>query len=87
MIPNRPPGVSDGVEFGQTAEVTTPAEVIDDESLDAGGFGCIDHDVVQRNAWWSNGADYGVLIGECFGELIDRVGRFDDGQSVWKGGF
>lgn len=70
-----------GVEFWQVAEIRAPAEVVDDKSLNAGGFGGLDHGDLRTDAAGADHADGGILACEGSGQVLDGVAGADNGQA------
>lgn len=70
-----------GAEFRQVAEFRAPAEVVDDKSLDAGGFGGLDHSDLRTDAAGADYADGGILACEGSGQVLEGVAGADDGQA------
>lgn len=81
MAPRNPPLHSDRLEFGQGAEVGAPSKIVDDEALDAHGFGGVDHGNLRRDAGGAHGTYDRILAGQRGGQLLDRVLGPDNWES------
>lgn len=63
-----------------------PAEVVDDEALDARGLGSIDHGDLMLDSGRSHGTHDRILARQRFGEVLYRVGGPDDWYAWREGG-
>ena len=61
-----------------------PAKVVDDEALDAGGFGSFDHSGLVVNSSRSHGTYHSILARQHLGQGFYRVGGPDDGDARRK---
>lgn len=68
-------------EFGQVAEIRAPAEVVDDKSLNAGGFGGLNHGDLRTDAARADHADGGILVCEGSSQVLEGVASADNGQA------
>lgn len=59
-------------ELGQAVRASpgAPTEVVDNETLDAGGFGSVDDDALVGDCRWSDGAYDGILACHGFGQIL-----------------
>lgn len=76
-------------ELGQAVRASSeaPAKVVDNEALDAGGLGCINHGSLMGDCSRRDGAYDGVLARHGLCQALYRVGSPDNGNAWRKDGY
>lgn len=83
-IPLRPALCMDVVELGKTANIWSPAEVIDDETFHAGRFRRVNHGNSCVRPSRPDNAYGRILTRQCLDEFFSRVVDPDDLDTVWE---